>query len=83
MAKKHSKKAEKAAAAEAKSLGSKAEQLKEFFEESQVEIKKVVWPSRKETVTTSIAVLALVVVMSLFLGIVDLGLTKLVEYILS
>ena len=78
MAKKHSKKAE-VNAAEA----SKATQLKEFFEESQVEIKKVVWPSRKETVTTSIAVLALVVVMSLFLGIVDLGLTKLVEYILS
>ncbi|SIO13477.1 preprotein translocase subunit SecE [Halodesulfovibrio marinisediminis] len=78
MAKKHSKKAE-VKAAEA----NKATQLKEFFEESQVEIKKVVWPSRKETVTTSIAVLALVVVMSLFLGFVDLGLTKLVEYILS
>jgi len=78
MAKKHSKKAE-AKASEA----NKATQLKEFFEESQVEIKKVVWPSRKETVTTSIAVLALVVVMSLFLGFVDLSLTKLVEYILS
>jgi preprotein translocase subunit SecE len=78
MAKKHSKKVE-AKAPEA----NKATQLKEFFEESQVEIKKVVWPSRNETVTTSIAVLALVVVMSLFLGFVDLGLTKLVEYILS
>ena len=79
MAKKHSKKADAPKAPEA----SKATQLKEFFEESQVEIKKVVWPSRKETVQTSIAVLALVVVMSLFLGFVDLGLTKLVEYILS
>ncbi|WP_290923298.1 preprotein translocase subunit SecE [Halodesulfovibrio sp.] len=78
MAKKHSKKAEVKA-----SEANKVTQLKEFFEESQVEIKKVVWPSRKETVTTSIAVLALVVVMSLFLGFVDLGLTKLVEYILS
>ena len=78
MAKKHSKKAETKAPE-----GSKVTQLKEFFEESQVEIKKVVWPSRKETVQTSIAVLALVVVMSLFLGFVDLSLTKLVEYILS
>ena len=78
MAKKHSKKAETKAPE-----ASKVTQLKEFFEESQVEIKKVVWPSRKETVQTSIAVLALVVVMSLFLGVVDLGLTKLVEYILS
>ena len=82
MAKKHSKKVD-TKAAEAVGVSAKATQLKEFFEESQVEIKKVVWPSRKETVTTSIAVLALVVVMSLFLGIVDLGLTKLVEYILS
>lgn len=82
MAKKHSKKVD-TKAPEASGAGAKATQLKEFFEESQVEIKKVVWPSRKETVTTSIAVLALVVVMSLFLGIVDLGLTKLVEYILS
>jgi len=58
-------------------------QLKEFFDQSKVEIKKVVWPSRKETIATSLAVLILVLVMSLFLGIVDLGLAKAIEAILS
>ncbi len=82
MANKHSKKADKANDSQA-GVESKITQLKEFFEESQVEIKKVVWPSRKETVTTGVAVLVLVVVMSIFLGVIDLGLTKLVEYILS
>jgi preprotein translocase subunit SecE len=43
----------------------------------------VTWPSRKETIATCSAVLVLVVVMSLFLGVVDMGLAKLVEAILS
>jgi len=61
----------------------KAKEFKTFLDESRVEMKKVTWPTRKETVTTSVAVLILVVLMSLFLGIVDLGLSKLVEYLLS
>ena len=58
-------------------------QLKEFFDQSKVEIKKVVWPTRKETIATSVAVLILVLVMSIFLGIVDLGLAKAIKAILS
>lgn len=61
----------------------KAQELKTFFEEAQVELKKVTWPTRKETVTTCVAVMILVAVMSLFLGIVDLGLSKVVELVLS
>ena len=61
----------------------KLRQLMEFFEESKVEIKKVVWPTQKETVTTCVAVLIFTVVMALFLGLVDVGLSKVVEAILS
>jgi preprotein translocase subunit SecE len=61
----------------------KAQEFKAFFEESQVELKKITWPSRKETLATCAAVMILVVVMSLFLGIVDLGLSKIVEVVLS
>ncbi|MCM0753744.1 preprotein translocase subunit SecE [Desulfovibrio aminophilus] len=68
---------------QATGLIGKIGELKTFFEESKVEIKKVVWPTRKETVTTCIAVLVLVLVMSLFLGIVDLGFSKIIEAILS
>lgn len=64
-------------------VASKAQELKVFFEEAQVELKKVTWPTRKETVTTCVAVLVLVTVMSLFLGVVDLGLSKVVELVLS
>ncbi|MGE4551910.1 MAG: preprotein translocase subunit SecE [Desulfovibrionaceae bacterium] len=45
-------------------------------------MKKVVWPSRKETISTSVAVLIFTVVASVFLGLVDFGLTKLLSVIL-
>lgn len=64
-------------------VGGKITQLKEFFEESKVEIKKVTWPSRKETITTSIAVVVLTIVMSIYLGVVDLALAKVIKFILS
>ena len=61
----------------------KAAAFKEYLEESKAEIKKVVWPTRKETMATCLAVLALVTVMAIYLGLVDLGLTHLVKFILS
>jgi preprotein translocase subunit SecE len=84
MAKKSGKSSKAAAAAQqTEGLGGKLAQLKEFFEESKVEIKKVTWPSRKETMVTGIAVLVLVVVMSVYLGVVDFALSKAVALILS
>ncbi|NDY56792.1 preprotein translocase subunit SecE [Desulfovibrio sulfodismutans] len=64
-------------------LKGKIEQSREFFEQAKAELKKVTWPTRKETVSTGIAVLILVLVMSIFLGLVDLGLARLVEFILA
>lgn len=76
--------ARKGASQEKKSEGNgKIAQLRDFFEESKAELKKVTWPSRKETIATSIAVIVLTIVMSVYLGIVDLGLSKIVEFILS
>ena len=60
---------------------SKLEQLKTYFEESRGEIKKVTWPTRAEVKVTTLAVLILVALMSIFLGVVDLGLVKVVEAI--
>ena len=42
-----------------------------FTQESVAETKKVVWPSRKETMQTTGLVVAFVVVMALFLWVVD------------
>jgi preprotein translocase subunit SecE len=49
-----------------------------FAQEAVVEVKKVVWPSRKETVQTTAAVFAFVVAMALFLWLSD----KTLEWIL-
>lgn len=62
---------------------SKAQELGAFFEESKVEIKKVTWPSRKDTIATCAAVLIVTLVLSLYLYVVDLGLNKVIELILS
>ncbi len=64
-------------------MAEKAKELREFFEQSKVELRKVVWPSRKEITATSIAVFVLTIVMAVFLGLVDMGLSKLVQSILS
>ena len=49
-----------------------------FAQEAVVEVKKVVWPSRKETVQTTAAVFAFVVAMALFLWMSD----KTLEWVL-
>ena len=49
-----------------------------FAGESVAEVKKVVWPTRKETLQTTAAVFAFVVVMAVFLWISD----KALEWIL-
>ena len=52
--------------------------IKEFFREVKVEIRKVVFPSRDELIGSTWVVIITVVVISLFLGVVDLTLTRLV-----
>ena len=49
-----------------------------FAREALVEVKKVVWPTRKETTQTTAAVFAFVVVMALFLWVSD----KTLEWVL-
>ena len=56
-----------------------ANRVTEFFKEVKVEIKKVIYPTREELVGSTWVVIITVLVISLFLGIVDLGLSKLVK----
>jgi len=55
------------------------EKIKEFFREVKIEIKKVVYPSREELMGSTWVVIITAIVISVFLGIVDLGLSKLVK----
>jgi preprotein translocase subunit SecE len=53
--------------------------IREFFREVKIEIKKVVFPAKDELIGSTWVVIITVIVISLFLGIVDLGLSKLVR----
>jgi preprotein translocase subunit SecE len=56
---------------------------KQFFREVRVELKKVTWPSRKETIASTSVVLITVILVAFFLGIVDLGLSRLIKIFLD
>jgi preprotein translocase subunit SecE len=52
--------------------------IKDFLREVKLEIKKVVFPSKDELIGSTWVVIIVVLIVSLFLGIVDLGLSKIV-----
>ena len=54
-----------------------------FAQESVVETRKVVWPTRKETVQTTGIVMAFVVIMAVFLWIVDGSLVWLIRVMMG
>jgi len=54
-----------------------------FLQEVWAELKKVYWPSRKEVSAATLVVLAVIVIISFFLGIIDLGLTRIIQVVLS
>ncbi|RZB34369.1 MAG: preprotein translocase subunit SecE [Desulfobacteraceae bacterium Eth-SRB1] len=51
----------------------------QFLREVKVELKKVTWPTRKQTIGSTAVVIILVMIISLFLGVVDIGLSSLVS----
>ena len=55
----------------------------QFLREVKVELKKVAWPSRKQTLGSTAVVIALVMLISLFLGVVDMGLSTLIRFVLN
>ncbi len=59
------------------------EKLKEFMREAKVEIKKVTWPDRKATTASTVVVLAVVAIVSVYLGVVDALLSQLYRLVLS
>ena len=56
---------------------------REFLEECWAELKKVHWPSRKETQAATVVVIIGVVIVALYLGVVDAALAWLVQWALK
>ncbi len=55
----------------------------QFLKEVRAELAKVVWPSRKEIIRITMGVVALSLVVAIFLGAADYGLTKLFEFFVN
>ena len=55
----------------------------QFLSQAKAELKKVTWPSRKQTLASTGVVMIIVAFMALYLGIVDLILAKLVKVFLG
>jgi preprotein translocase subunit SecE len=45
------------------------------------ELKRVTWPSRKETLRLTLVVIVISLIIGVYIGIIDVGLTKLLEFV--
>jgi preprotein translocase subunit SecE len=59
------------------------DQSVQFFREVWIELKKVHWPSWKETRAATIVVVVVVMVFALFLGLVDFSLSHAIQRLLA
>ncbi|MAF24104.1 preprotein translocase subunit SecE [bacterium] len=56
--------------------------LIKYLREARTELKKVVWPTRSETINHTILVIAISLVTAAFLGVVDIIFTELFQTII-
>ena len=54
-----------------------------FLESVKIELGKVTWPTRKETIATTSVVIVIVMLISVYLGVCDVILAKLMRLILG
>ncbi len=67
---------------EEKSSSFRLNRINEFAAEVKAEFGKIVWPAKKQTMLSTVVVVVLVMLVSLYLGAVDLVLGKLIRLIL-
>jgi len=53
-----------------------------FVKESYIELKKVTWLNKKEVIASTLVVVILIVIMSIYIGIIDFILAKIVSLFL-
>jgi preprotein translocase subunit SecE len=55
----------------------------QFFKESRAELKKVVWPTRDDVVSSIKVVIISTILVAVILGLLDLGFTELFRIIMK
>jgi len=56
-----------------------ANKITNYINQSKAELKKVVWPTKKQTRNHTLLVIGISLALAAFLGAVDFGLNKLLE----
>lgn len=54
-----------------------------FLRDVRMELAKVSWPSRRQTTMYTLIVIAITFVIAIYLGLIDLGLSRLLNYIIT
>jgi preprotein translocase subunit SecE len=55
----------------------------QFFKESRAELKKVVWPTRDDVISSIKVVIISTIIVALILGLLDLGFTELFRIVMK
>lgn len=63
--------------------GTLPEKVMQFLREVRAEYRKVTWPSRKQTLGSTVVVIVVVMIISAFLGMVDMGLSSFIRLVLQ
>lgn len=61
---------------------SQINKLVQYIKDSKNEVKKVTWPTKKEIKQHTVLVIIISLAVAVFLGVVDLVLTKVIEQII-
>jgi preprotein translocase subunit SecE len=57
--------------------------VRSFLKEVKEELKKVNWASKEETIGTTAVVIVLLIILSIFIGVVDVVLSKIIQFIVG
>jgi preprotein translocase subunit SecE len=59
------------------------DKIKKFVKEVRLELTKVTWTTRQELIYSTIVVIVVSIILSIFIGVVDLGLSNLASMLLG
>ncbi len=59
----------------------KGKKALEFARDAQIEVRKVIWPTRQEALNTTFIVLAATAILAVILWLLDMGLLKVINFI--
>lgn len=57
--------------------------IAQFIREAKIELRKVNWPTRQQTINYTLLVVAMSVAVAIFLGGLDLGFSRMLQILIS